>query len=262
MRLTLLMVRKDLLRQVRSPMGILFALSFPVVFATLIALAFGTGAQPKFPKVQLLVEDLDDSFLSAALVSATTNDQVAEYFEVRPVGPEGRELLGRGEASALWRIPKGFQAAVLDGTPVRLELIRNPAQSIFPEIAEQGLTVLAEVLSSAARALRDPLDRLRPMVGVDAVWTPVISSRLTWRSPFESVAMTWKHDVPTAFGVPSMEPSLFKLSPGKPWQLSVASDHVIDPVPPMAVRDTEYGRPATPSGSGLAVVIVGGRSVG
>ena len=171
MRRILLMVRKDLKRQLRSPMGILLALSFPIFFTSIIALAFGSGSQPKIPKVQLLVEDLDDSLLSGALVSATGNEQVAKYFDVRQVGPVGREMLERGAASALWRIPKGFQQAMLDGTPVQFELIRNPAQSILPEIAEQGLTVLVELLSSASRALREPLDRLRPMIDADAAPT-------------------------------------------------------------------------------------------
>ena len=35
------MVRKDLRRQLRSPMAMLFVLSFPVVFTTMLALAFG-----------------------------------------------------------------------------------------------------------------------------------------------------------------------------------------------------------------------------
>jgi len=164
----LLMVRKDLLRQVRSPMGILFALSFPIVFTALLALTFGSGSQPRIPKVKLLVEDLDDSFLSGALVSATGSEQMAEYFDVEQVGSEGRERLENNEASALWRIPEGFQQDVLEGKPVEFELIRNPAQSILPEIAEQGLTVLTEVLSAAARVFREPMDDLRPMLDNDA----------------------------------------------------------------------------------------------
>jgi len=158
------MVRKDLLRQLRSPMGLLFSLSFPVIFAALIALTFGTGSQPAMPRAHILVQDLDGSFLSGALLSATGNEQMAEYFEIEQVGEEGLERLENNEASALWRIPANFQQDLLDGKAVEFELIRNPAQSILPEIAEQGLAVLSEVLSSAARVLREPLDELRPML--------------------------------------------------------------------------------------------------
>ena len=160
----LLMVRKDLLRQLRSPMAILLLLSFPLVFTSLLALTFGSGSQPTMPKVQLLVEDLDDTFVSGALVSAVTSEQMAKYFDVELVGADGLERIEQNEASALWRLPKGLQQDLIDGTPVEFELIRNPAQSILPEIAEQGLTVLAEVLSAAARVLEEPLDDLRPML--------------------------------------------------------------------------------------------------
>ena len=168
MRRILLMVRKDLLRQLRSPLAILLLLSFPLVFTSLLALTFGTGSQPSMPKVELLVEDLDGSFVSGALVSAVTSEQMGKYFDVERVGAEGLQRIEQNEASALWRIPKGFQQDLIDGTPVELELIRNPAQSILPEIAEQGLTVLSEVLSAAARVLEEPLDDLRPMLDGDS----------------------------------------------------------------------------------------------
>lgn len=168
MRRILLMVRKDLLRQLRSPMAILLLLSFPLVFTSLLALTFGSGSQPRMPKVQLLVEDLDDSFVSGALVSAVTSEQMGKYFDVEQVGADGLERIEQNKASALWRLPKGLQQDLIDGTPVEFELIRNPAQSILPEIAEQGLAVLSEVLSSAARILREPLDELQPMLDADS----------------------------------------------------------------------------------------------
>lgn len=158
------MVRKDLLRQIRSPMAILFVLAFPVVFTTMLALAFGSGSSPAMPRVQLLIEDLDDSLLSQALLSVTASEQMAQYFDVRKVGPEGLQAIEQNEASALWRIPQNLQNDLLNRKPVEFELIRNPAQSIMPEIAEQGLTVLAEVLSAAARVLEQPLSEVRSML--------------------------------------------------------------------------------------------------
>jgi len=155
-----LMVRKDLLRQLRAPMSMLLVLSFPLVFATLIALAFGGAGGSGFPKVDLLVEDRDDSMLSRLLLAATESEQMAQYFDARPVGPEGIELIEKGEASALLRIPEGFGRNLLDGTPVTFELVRNPAQGILPEIAEQSMMVLSDFLDSASRVLREPLSEI------------------------------------------------------------------------------------------------------
>jgi len=158
-----LMVRKDLLRKLRAPLGLGAVLAFPLIFAGLIALAFG-GGDSAMPRVDLLVEDRDGSFLSGLLVSALQNENVAEYVELRRVGEEGQTLIEQGEASALLRIPEGFGKDLLDGRPLALELVRNPAQGILPEIAEQGLTVLADLLSTASRVLRQPLDELAPLL--------------------------------------------------------------------------------------------------
>lgn len=158
------MVRKDLLRQVRSPLGILLVLSFPLIFSALIALTFGSGAEPRIPKFKLLVQDLDESFVSGALISAAGSEQVAEYFDVRSVGEDGLARLRQNEAAALWRIPEGFQDDLLEGKPVELELVRNPAQGIAPEVVEQALTVLTEVLDASTRALREPLREMNAMI--------------------------------------------------------------------------------------------------
>jgi len=162
MRLIWTMARKDLLRRLRQPMGILFVLSFPLVFSALLALSFGGGGGA-MPKVQLLVEDRDESFLSGMLVSALGSEQAAAYIEATRVGVEGRERMERGEASALLVIPEGFADDLLEGTPITLTLVRNPAQGILPEIAEQGLRVLADVLSSGSWLLREPLEELGPL---------------------------------------------------------------------------------------------------
>ncbi|HYU31970.1 MAG TPA: ABC transporter permease, partial [Thermoanaerobaculia bacterium] len=59
------------------------------------------------------------------------------------------------------RLPAGFSDAVLAGRPARIELVKSPAQSILPDVAEQVTTVLADALSAASRLLRGPLDEIR-----------------------------------------------------------------------------------------------------
>src|SRR5262249_47339392 len=50
---------------------------------------------------------------------------------------------------------------LLAGRPTRIELVKSPAQSILPEVAEQVTSVLAEALSSASQLLRAPLDQIQ-----------------------------------------------------------------------------------------------------
>ena len=165
MRRIALLVVKDLRRKARAPLGLLVVLAFPLLFAGMIGLVFGSRGG-SIPKVRLLVENLDgDSFLARGLVSSLTSTQMAEYFDVRVVHEEGSALMEKGEASALLRIPKGFSADLIDGKPLTLTLVRNPAEGILPEIAEQSARMLVEVLDGAAHVLRGPLDDLRPYLG-------------------------------------------------------------------------------------------------
>ncbi len=158
-----LLVAKDLRRELRSPLALGCTLAFPVIFSSLLALTFGASGE-RVPRVVLLVEDLDHSLLSQALVSAAGHERIARYYDVRPVGPQGRAALERAEASALLRIPEDFGREYLAGRPLELEVIRNPAQGILPEIAEQSVQVLADALSAASRALRQPLAQVGELV--------------------------------------------------------------------------------------------------
>jgi ABC-2 type transport system permease protein len=165
MRRLRLLVVKDLKRKLRAPLGLLVVLAFPLLFAGMIGLVFGSKGE-SVPRVRLLVENRDgDSFLSRSLVSALTSTQMAEYFDVKVVHDEGAALMDKGEASALLRIPAGFASDLLDGKPLTLALVRNPAEGILPEIAEQSTRMLVEVLDGGARVLRGPLDDLRPFIG-------------------------------------------------------------------------------------------------
>ncbi|HEY6321660.1 MAG TPA: ABC transporter permease [Thermoanaerobaculia bacterium] len=163
MRVVLSMVAKDLRRRLRSPLPTLLLLAFPLIFAGLIALTFG-GGEARAPKVHLLVENRDGGLVGRFLLSALGQEEVQQHVEVQAVESVGGDvgaLLERRQAAALLRLPAGLSEDFVAGRPARLELIRSPAQSILPDVAEQLTTVMAEVLSSAARLLRGPLDEIR-----------------------------------------------------------------------------------------------------
>lgn len=159
MRTLRLLVGKDLRRRARSPLGILIVLSFPVVFALLIALSFGSRGD-RVPKVHLLVENRDEGIVSNAILSSLSSERMATYVESEVVGSEGARRIDNDEASALLRIPKGFTQNLFDGKPASLFLLRNPAQGILPEIAEQLTRVLVDVLDAGSRVLRTPLQEI------------------------------------------------------------------------------------------------------
>ncbi|HEX4822770.1 MAG TPA: ABC transporter permease [Candidatus Polarisedimenticolaceae bacterium] len=161
------LIAKDLKRKTRAPLGFMAALAFPLVFSGLIALAFGRGDE--VPKVRMLVDNEDGAFLGNALASAFTSQQAAKYFDGKTVGAaEGKKLMEAGKASAFLTIPANFTKDVLDGRPVTLSLLRNPAEGILPEIATQVTGTLADLLDGARRVLDKPLGQLRPLIRGDA----------------------------------------------------------------------------------------------
>jgi ABC-2 type transport system permease protein len=167
MRRILAMVRKDLLRRLRSPLGTVILVLFPLLFALIIGIVFGSQGGSGVPTVQLLVEDRDESLLGMMLLGAFSSEQMAEIFEVEEVGEEGAGRMEKGGASALLRIPEGATEGLIEGDPVVFELVRNPAQGILPEIAEQSMAVIVDVLDAASRVLRGPLDQLAPLLDSD-----------------------------------------------------------------------------------------------
>ncbi len=207
MRTLLLLVGKDLRRKARSPLGLLIVLSFPVVFAFLIALSFGARGD-RTPQAHLLVEDRDGGIAADALLSALQSERLAELVEVEVVGTEGAARMEKGEASALLRIPKGFTQNLLDGKPVQLAVVRNPAQGILPEIAEQLARVLADVLDAGSRVLRGPLERIassaRPGAEPPTEETTVAVA-LAVRRAFEGAAAVLSPPV-IAFDTASLQP--------------------------------------------------------
>jgi ABC-2 type transport system permease protein len=162
-RQALLLVRKDLRRRLRSPLSTILVLVFPLVLAGILAMAFGAG-ETKAPKVRLLIDDQDGELVGSLVAQAFARPEATEYFEVEKAGADALERLEKGEFSALLRLPRGLTDGVLDGRAVELELVRNPAQSILPEVAEQITQVLADGLSAASYSLRGPLNELRPLL--------------------------------------------------------------------------------------------------
>ncbi|HTQ79597.1 MAG TPA: ABC transporter permease [Thermoanaerobaculia bacterium] len=177
MRVLLAMVEKDLRRRLRSPIPTLVMLLFPILFASLIALTFGGGAQNQAPKVRLLLDDRDDGLVGRLVTAAFEQGEAREHFEVTRISkdaespssaektanpaPDDASRLEAAEASALLRLPEGFSDAFFAGRPAEIELVLSPAQSILPEVAREVTAVIAEGLSTASRLLRQPFDEIR-----------------------------------------------------------------------------------------------------
>lgn len=168
MRTILTLTMKDLRRRLAAPVGVIINLAIPLALAAMMALAFGGigGEDSATPVLRVLVLDLDKTPLSGLISGPSQNADVAKHLSMKPVASrdEGLSLLRDGEASALLVIPEGFASALLEGNAVELELIKNPAESIMPIVAEQGAQVAALYLSVGARLLGDEAPRMRRLL--------------------------------------------------------------------------------------------------
>jgi ABC-2 type transport system permease protein len=164
MRALWLVIRKDLRRKVRSPLSTVVMLLFPILFSLLIGLAFGGNG--KLAPIRVALVDQDRGMAARFLQSAMNQEKMNPRLEPVPAdSAEGLRLVEKDKASAMVRIPPGFTDSLLMGGSTYLEVVRNPAEGIYPTIVEQYMKVLAQLGGSAQRLLRGPLHQIRDAIG-------------------------------------------------------------------------------------------------
>ena len=168
MSFALLTALNDLRRRLRDPMSFLLWLGIPLAIAAMIRLAFG-GQGGGGPRAEVLVADLDDSFLSSFLLGALSRAEGGELpFDAEAVElEEGRRRIEDGDGSALLVIPEGFSEALLEETPCTLELVTNPAQRILPGMVEGALELLVDGSFYVHRVFGEPIQSMlqEPVAG-------------------------------------------------------------------------------------------------
>jgi len=164
MRLILRCARKDLLRLVRDPIGLITWIGIPLLIGLVMVALFGRE-DPK-PQGLLLIADQDNTFVSSFLARAYTQGKLGEMITVNNVKlEEGRKRIGAGDGSALLIIPKGFTNALLRNEPIKLELVTNPSQAILPEMLQEVTSVLIDGAWYLHQFVGDDLKRFADMKG-------------------------------------------------------------------------------------------------
>jgi ABC-2 type transport system permease protein len=154
---------KDLSRARRNPWPYLLNLALPLCITGLIGLAFGPSSQGGgMGRIKIAIVDEDDSVLSQFLRGATGQGEATKHLEARFLDKEkALQQINANEISAVLIIPKGFSQAYLTSRgPVALELIKNPAQSFYPAITEELLSVVVTGLNAISRNLQSDFPEL------------------------------------------------------------------------------------------------------
>ena len=103
MRFIFVTVGKELKRRFNDPGGLISAIMIPFVIGFLLAAVMGgSGGQPSI-KADLLVTDLDDSFVSQGILSAFGQDQIASMIWWKSLHSRpGSSVLMKAMAAVTW----------------------------------------------------------------------------------------------------------------------------------------------------------------
>lgn len=156
---------KDLARVRRNPWPYAINLALPIFMTAVIGLAFGSSAKPGgLGRIKLAVVDEDDSIVSSLLRGALNQGDAKNYLEARFLDRRAAlEEINHNRISAVISIPRGFTRRYLQGEPAAIELIKNPAQGLYPAIIEEMVQVAVTALNVVARNLGpDFPDWLKP----------------------------------------------------------------------------------------------------
>jgi len=137
----------------------------------IFAAAFGTGSQPRLPRVRLLAVDLDRSFFSRLFLTSFSQGELKNLVSLEEVEDEkeGRRILERGKASALMILPRDFGADVWEGRETEILLLENPSEQILPRIAEEILDTSTLLFSAFFSVFSGEIETVRAAVEKDAM---------------------------------------------------------------------------------------------
>ncbi len=164
------LLKKDIQRLSKQPVGFLILVSLPLLLTALMGIAFGPGNDnTAMPSVQLAVVDQDSSMVSGLMLGAFGRPPLSDMFDLHHYDEEtARERLAKNKVSAAFIIPNGFQQAVLDSVPTQLRLIKNPSQQFGPKIAEEAVLILGEGLDRLLRLAAEPMRMLREQMNTSS----------------------------------------------------------------------------------------------
>jgi ABC-2 type transport system permease protein len=162
----LLVLANDVRRHLKAPWTMLIFIAIPLFMTALIGIIFAPRTEgSKLPPIQVLVVDNDKGLASKLLVGAFDADQMKEMFQVTVSDEaDGRKRMGRGKASAMVVIPKGFTLDLLEAKPVTLLVVKNPAEQFLPDVVEEFMSTLAVMLSGVVQAFADEVKGIRALL--------------------------------------------------------------------------------------------------
>jgi ABC-type polysaccharide/polyol phosphate export permease len=150
------LLAKDLRRAARNPVPWLISLGVPFLITALIGLAFGPSSGGGLGRIKLGLVDEDDTTLTHFLRGALNQEEAGKYLEPHFLSrAEALAQIDANKLAAVVIIPASFTRDFLTArASVKLELVKNPAESIHPAMVEEMLATLVTGLNAVSRNLQ------------------------------------------------------------------------------------------------------------
>ncbi len=185
---------------IRNPLGLFFALIFPVILILIFGAVFASSGSSKVP---LTVQNLDDnSAASVAFLQALNETGAVSISMVSPSVGNLSAYLSHNDLSAGLVIPAGFAADLANHSPVHLLVFTNPSSGSEAGIVQgaiQGVANGENLRLAGGTALVTPvdlnvgstiyryIDYLVPgLIGFSVLVSPMFS--------MVNISSTWKRD--------------------------------------------------------------------
>ena len=139
-----LLAKKDLSVYFSDRIAVLLGFGLPIALCTVFAGAMGAiGGDGKVGRIELVVEDLDQSASSRALVAELEKSDGLRLdvlsAEELAEGDSARERVAEGDAPAALRIGAGYGSARAEAGELPLTLYRDPSKTIEQQILAGNL---------------------------------------------------------------------------------------------------------------------------
>jgi hypothetical protein len=156
-----ILLAKDLARLRRNPIPVVIFLGVPFLITAVLGAVFGgmgnNGGGGGLEPIKVAIVDEDKSRFTEFLKNATGGEDFRKNVDAQFMDRDAAmDMINANKVSAVLIIPENFTDEFLSGSDVvRLALIKNPAQSIYPAFAQAGVEMLVTSLNALARNFRD-----------------------------------------------------------------------------------------------------------
>lgn len=164
------LIAKDLRRAWRNPLPWLLNLALPLFITAMIGFVFGgRDESTQVGRIHFAIVDNDHDTFSQILHNGMSGGQSTNYFDPVYLDRDtAMRQLNDSKLSAVLVIPAGFTSNYLDGQSVTLELVKNPAEQIYPAALEETMGVLVTAMNALSRNLLGDAPTWRRVMHGDA----------------------------------------------------------------------------------------------